>query len=338
MDLGIKSLSYVLFSWSIFTLSLLINNVQIYRDAVIRGFDRQESVNVALILSRLTFLSLSLFSITVLQAGLLGLVVSHLISTLQLRLAISKQWQNLRSELEIEDRDYFGDFSFAFGILWKNSVRVALVFVGSFLTLRSGILFAPYVSSLEFSSNFILISTLVLGAAGVSTELAKIYLPTLHLMQMKRIDQDVLKVFGRMLSIAWVSYISAIISLIIFWRFAHTSNIENWSNNSLLICFLIGLVNFFELTNSIYTMFISSGNTVPHMPASLLTGAMNLLLLFFLGNRLSLVGIVVIQASSGFLWNYWGWIHKVSVQFQAPPWRIFMLGLDFGKTKKSGLT
>ncbi len=328
IDIGNISVGYIYLSWTIFALSLLINNIQIYQDAVIRGFDRQESVNMASILSRVTFLLLAVISLLVLHAGLLGIVISFFISIIQLRLTMRQQWKRLRAELEVVDQKSIGDFSFAYSILWKNSIRVALVFMGSFLTLRLGVLFAPHVTSLENLANFVLISTLVLGTAGVSTELAKIYLPSLHVAQLRRDTSKVLAVFGKMLIISWGSYVAAILLLVICWSLTFDIGDNFGTRHTLLLLSIIGLLNFFELTNSIYTMFISSNNTVPHMWSSVLTGFTNLVLLFFLASRFSLAGVIFSQAASGIIWNYWGWIRKVSLQFRTPPWSVLMYGID----------
>ena len=81
----------VLPSWLIFSLAMLINNLGIYKDSVLRGFDRQEFVNTAYIFSRLTLLFLAVSSFFIFHDGLMNLVISYLFAIILLRFIINQQ-------------------------------------------------------------------------------------------------------------------------------------------------------------------------------------------------------------------------------------------------------
>ena len=315
----------IIVAWTFFALALYINNVQIYRDSVLRGFNNQLQVNLAYIASRVTFVFLSIYSTNVFSDGLLCVVVSYLISIVQLRLMITKHWKNLNTFLKVNTQEQDGEFAYSFNLLWKNSIKTALVFVGSFLTLRFGILVAPHVATIKDSANYILFTTLILGIAGVSTELAKIFLPYLHISQLEKIQVKIVEVFSQMYSIAITSFFLGVGALFVFWKavFACFASIGDLPTTLVLS---ISCVTLLELTNSIYTMLISSNNSVPHWKSSLYSGFGNLFFLAILSQKFSIVGIILSQLISGVFWNYWGWIRKASILYGVNPYSASILG------------
>ena len=304
-------------SWLIFSVGVFVNNSGIYRDSILRGSGAQNALNLIYIFSRIGFFSLSSIILQFFASGLLVVSISFSVSIIFQRLCILRIWN--RSTLLETSKSKF-DFEVIhriFLILWPNSYRTALVFVGSFLTLRGGILLAPKLTSANIAADYVLEVTLVLGLSAVATELGRVKLPSLHKAQISESISKVRDITREIFVVALCSYLLGAMVLV-FLAFSNAKiAIDFGMNLNLRILIPLLLINLFELTYSLSGVFLSSENTNPIVKSSLVTGVSNIVLSTVLGTSFGIFGLIFSQFSLGLIFNYWYWPVRVAKRLKS---------------------
>ena len=304
-------------SWVIFSAGVFVNNFGIYKDSILRGSGAQNALNLVYISSRIGFFSISSIILYFFFSGLLVVSISFFVSMIFQRLCILRIWN--RSTLSESSKSKLGlkVIHRIFLLLWPNSYRTALVFVGSFLTLRGGILLAPKLTSANIAADYVLGVTLVLGLSAVATELGRVKLPSLHTAQISESISKVRDVTKEIFVVSLCSY--SLGSVVLgFLAFSNTKIVIDFGMNlNLKILIPLVIINLFELTYSLSGVFLSSQNTTPIVKSSLITGMSNIVLSTVLVNSFGIFGLIFSQLFLGLIFNYWYWPAQVAKRLKS---------------------
>lgn len=304
-------------SWLIFSAAVFVNNFGIYKDSILRGSGAQNALNLVYINSRLGFFFISSLSLHFFVPGLLVVSISFCVSMIFQRLCILRIWN--RSTLSESSKSKLGleVINRIFLLLWPNSYRTALVFVGSFLTLRGGILLAPKLTSTNIAADYVLGLTLVLGLSAIATELGRVKLPSLHKAQISESIDKVGDVTKELFVVSLCSY-SLGSTVLVFLAFSDAKIAVDFGMNlNLRILIPLLFINLFELTYSLSGIFLSSQNTTPIVKSSLTTGISNIVLSTVLGSSFGIFGLIFSQLSLGLIFNYWYWPIQVAKRLKS---------------------
>lgn len=312
MKAPFSNISHLYLSWIIYAIGLFINNCGIYKDSVLRGMAKQNSLNVALICSRFLFILSGILVLNLFDVGLLGLSVIFLVTMIIQRILIFCIWRKIHISKSSNRNFPFATIQKNFLILLPNSIRTALVFIGVFLTLRVGIMLAPQILEGNIATDYVLGGTLVLGVMGVSTELARVKLPSLHKAQIAKSKNEVKRHTMEMFGVAVVTYLIGLLFVLVIVSIGKRNLIDLDLFSNLYVILIIGLVAFFELIYSLSGIYLSSQNITPIVKSALVSGLLNVAISFILGNKFGAVGLIASQFIVGAAFNYWYWIMKVT--------------------------
>ncbi len=304
-------------SWLIFSLGIFINNFGIYRDSILRGSGSQNALNLVYILSRTGFLSVSSLILYFFESSLLVVSICFLLSMIFQRLCILRFWIKSTLSETSQLKLGFEEIHRIFLLLWPNSYRTALIFVGNFLTLRGGVLLAPKLTSSNIAADYVLGVTLVLGVSAVATELGRVKLASLHKAQISAPIDKVREVTREIFVVSLCAYClgALVLTLLVFSNTKITNGLVINMDIGVLIPLLV--INLFELTYSLSGIFLSSQNTTPILKSSLITGIANVIFAVWLGGRFGVYGLVFSQLFLGLIFNYWYWLVQVAKRLKA---------------------
>ncbi len=304
-------------SWLIFSAAVFFNNFGIYKDSILRGSGAQNALNLVYISTRMGFFIISIIILHFFFSGLLVVSICFFVSMICQRLCIHRIWNKSAFSESSKSKLGLKVIHRIFLLLWPNSYRTALVFVGSFLTLRGGVLLAPKLISADIAAEYVLGMTLVLGLSAVATELGRVKLPSLHKAQISESISKVREVTKEIFVVSLFSYSLGSIVLV-FLAFSNAKRtIDFGFNLNLIILIPLLFINLFELTYSLSGVFLSSQNKTPIVKSSLITGISNIVLSTVLGTSFGIFGLLFSQLFLGLIFNYWYWLVQVAKRLKS---------------------
>ena len=298
---------FLIAAWVVFSLSSAIGLYSGFMSAIIDGSGFQQISLGIQVFVRLLAISLSAISL-LLNLGLLGLSSVQLIGAILLWFCLAKKSRSLYPiSASFKNPNILTRENKITDILWFNAKRQGLVQIGAFMIQRASLLVAASTLGLASSASYSLTLTVLFVISGVSQSIFSVNVPLLvQLRNDNRFKLLELK-YNRLLAFAMLSC-SLSYALVIF--FGNIILVAIGSKTLLLgrlelVAFCVVLV--LELFHSLAATFITTGNTVPFVTSSIVSGAAILLGSIVAAPVFGVMGLIAAQGLVQALYNNWYW-------------------------------
>lgn len=296
-----------LIAWAVFSFGLFLSLYYLYCNPLLIGFERIIESNIANIAAKLIWLFFTIFFIVVDSSNLLiKLAVSFSLSVLIYRYILIyflnkvnayKKGCKLRTEEPL------------LGIILHNAIKLGIVGVGSFLISRASIFIIGAYLPIFIAGEYALSMQVIFAIMAVSQVALAIRVPTISRLRAEKNTGLLIKEIKiAFLSAGGVFIFGMFIFILInqpFIDFIH-SNMKFLASNLLI---LITVVYFLELMHSISATIITTGNHVPFVIPSIISGCAVLFFTFYIleFTKLNVLGVILVQGVVQLLYNNWKW-------------------------------
>lgn len=294
----------VLFAWVSFSLGYIINFYFGYVNALLQGKGDVTQANKVIVISKSFYLFVSVSAISM-GFGLLGLGIATLLAALIGRL-IALCYLSMDKVIAEASRTHKKTKNL-FSILWPNTKKLGLVFIGAFLIQRFSILLASSYLGLEAAASYGMSMTILSTLLMVSTVICQIQVPLLSSLQSSGNKEELKRVMGEIYLICW--FVFCIGLTFIFFAGDYLLALLG-SDTKLLpanLILLLGAVLLLELTHSVSATYLTTTNNVPFLSAALWSGLFVAIGGFILVGPMGVLGLILAQGAVQLAYNNWKW-------------------------------
>lgn len=306
---GFSLIDYSMIIWIIYSTGTFLNIYFKYYSSLLLGKGSVMESKKAIVYSRLTYIVLA-FVFIYSELGLLGLVLANFIApfisryishrsffTIEMRESLSKYSVKRKDKMEV------------FRIIWPNSKKLGLVFIGSYAIRRLSIFLAGiYLPLSEIGSYGIMLQvfSLILTVSGI---IVHVYEPRFASLRQTGENQRLLKDFALSMNIYYLSFIFGSILLISCgpYMLSLLSDSLLLPNNLILISFSVVLL--LEGNHSNFSKIIVTKNNIPFVKSALIAGlfigALSFLSLKY--TSAEILGLVIVQGIVQLAYANWKW-------------------------------
>lgn len=307
---GFDNIKNSLLIWITFSLCTFFNIYYSYYTALLIGKGLVKESKQALVYSKISYILISSILLLLFDFGLLGITVASLISPflsriLSYRAFFSNEIISKISEFNISKLEKRNLFK----IIWFNSRRLGLVFVGSYAITKFGMFLAGFYLTLEEISSYGLMTQLIGILASLSSTLFSVYTPKFAELRINKDKNNLLFFFSRTMGTFYFLFFLGSFFLVWLSPFLLSLIRSNVALPSSYIVIVYLLVILLEQNHSIFSSLIVIGNSVPFTGVALLSGAF-IVLLSYLSLEYTTMGIFGLVLSQGLvqlMYNNWKW-------------------------------
>lgn len=336
---GFDNVNNSLIIWIVYSISTFFNVYYTYYTSLLSGQGKIMETKKAMVYSKITYIVIVLVLLFS-GIGLLGVCIANLISPFVNRLLSHRYFftEELKNKIKVfvitkkEELDLFS-------IIWYNSKKLGLVFIGSYAITRFGMFLAGLYLPLSVVSSYGLMMQLVGIILTLSGTLFTIFEPKLSALKVINNKPELLKSFSFSMGVSYLLFFLGSIFLL----FIVPPLLVLMKSNAVLpatsIVLLYLIVMLLETNHSFFATIIVIGNSVPFMWISLITGGFIALGSFIslAFTSLGLLGLVLVQGIVQLAYNNWKWPYVVCKDFGISFLYFLYLSISevFNKFKKT---
>lgn len=324
---GFENVNNSLIIWIVYSLSTFFNIYYTYYTSLLTGKGLIKESKKAMVYSKIAYITFIIIFL-LLGLGLLGVAIANLLSPFVGRVFSKKYF------FTVELKDKINQFTITpedkselFKIIWYNSKKLGLVFIGSYAISKFGMFLAGLYLSLKEVSSYGLMIQLVGIIVTIAGTLFTIYNPKFAELKVKNNKKELLKTFSYSMGVYYSIFLLGSLMLI----FLMPGLLVYIKSNALLpatgILILYLLVTLLERNHSIFSSIIVIGNTVPFVRIALISGGLIALLSYISLSftTLGILGLVLAQGVVQLAYNNWKWPLVVCRDFEISVFQ-FVLG------------
>lgn len=266
----VASLAAIQLAWATFAAGTALNIYFLWISPFLLGAERIEQNYLYLLLNRGSFALLGIAAL-MLGGGLMGLALATVVASLFARVAIGRSLAPLtaRWERHQPSRDMLRT---VFAAIWPNAWRMGLVMLGAFLTLRVNVLLVSIFVGLTAAGSYA-ISLQLLTVTTIMAQLPmQIALPK---MVKARVQGERVQVW-RLFSTRTLFFLGVTLIGVLAIAFVAPSILALIGSDVELLppalLMLLGLILLLEGNQSNCAFVISTGNHIPFVRASIISG------------------------------------------------------------------
>lgn len=297
-------------AWALYAAGTVLNFFFAYLGPFLQGRGAIVPAHKSNVWGRVAFLGLGAV-LLVLGFGLAGLAAATLAGAITTRILAHRYFfdHETRMALRPDHSPAPAWDSELFRAVWHNARRLGLVTVGAFLILRANLLLASAYLGLAASASFALTQQILVVLSNLAAVILGIQMPRLN----------ALRVAGRVDAFRGEFAEANVASCLIFAVGALGVGglgpwlLESLGSQTALVAApffaTMALVALLELHHSNHAVAITTSNSVPFVPAALLSGGAIVVLsvIFLEVSGLGLWGLLLAQAVVQAVYNNWKW-------------------------------
>jgi O-antigen/teichoic acid export membrane protein len=314
---GFSNVNNSLIIWIVYSFSTFFNIYYSYYSSLLLGKGLIKESKKASVYTSLLKIILT-FAFLYGGLGLLGVALANLISPFANRFIsyfyfFTQDLKNKISSFKISNTEKVE----LFRIIWYNSKKLGLVFLGSYAVSKLGMFLAGLFLSPGEVASYGLMIQLVGIISGIASTLFSVYQPKFAELRVHNSNAILIRNFAFTMNIFYILYILGVTFLIEAGPSLLTMIGSNAVLPSTLILVLFSIIMFLEGNHSNFATFIVTKNSIPFVKPSLIAGAA-----IGIGSYLSLqftsfglLGLVLVQGLSQIVYANWKWPHVVCREF-----------------------
>jgi O-antigen/teichoic acid export membrane protein len=217
-----------------------------------------------------------------------------------------------------------------FDVLWYNSKKLGINFIGAYGINKSSMFIAGLYLSLTDIGTYGIMTQLVTIVSTISCSMFATYLPMFNKLRAQGDNANIVRLFSFNMVVFYVIYIAGILAIILFgpWVLRLIGSSIVLPCTGILVVYSV--IILLENNHSNFASLITTNNEVPFVKAGLLSGVVIVALTLFVLNVTSwgLWGIVIVQGVVQLAYNNWYW----------PRWIFNELHFDVCSMLKCGIT
>ncbi len=252
--------------------------------------------------------------------GLFSLVIGTFISTLFSRFLANKIYftKTLRFALD-PIKVINAEIKDTFLVVWYNSKKLGINFIGGFLIRQSGIFLAGIYLSLKDVANLGISTQLVAIAGAFASLMFNTYIPRFNYLRIINDKRKLINEFSKTLLLFYVLFFFAASILILAGNYILNDILGSEVHLIGTVLLIFYCVAYFLQSNySFFASLIVTENKVPFVKSNLITGALVLIFTFLTLSFLNwgIFGIIISQLVAELLYNSWKWPHYICKDFR----------------------
>jgi len=335
---GFSNVHNSLIIWIVYSISTFFNVYFTYYTSLLSGQGKIMETKKAMVYSKITYIILVLILLFS-GVGLLGVCIANLISPFVNRYLSHNYFftKELKSKINIFSVSKKEELEL-FSIIWYNSKKLGMVFIGSYAITRFGMFLVGLYLPLSVVSSYGLMMQLVGIIFTISGTLFTIFQPKLSALKVTNNKAELLKSFSFSMGISYLLFVlgAAFLLFIVPPLLALMKSNAVLPATSIVLLYLI--VMLLENNHSLFATVIVIGNSVPFMWVSLITGGLIAIGSYFslAFTSTGLLGLVLVQGLVQLAYNNWKWPYVVCREFKINFFEFIYLSMMevFFKIKK----
>lgn len=333
ITLGFNTIEYSLLIWLIFSFSIYFNIKFSYYSALLLGRGQILESKLVIIFSKISYLLFVIISF-IFGYGLIGLVIANLIQPFVLRFFSKKYFFDSKIKkmlLKYSITKY--EINELFKVVWFNSKKMGLVFLGSYAISKLSIFLSGLYFSLEEVASYGLMLQLFSILNAVSSTFFSINQPRFSSLRIKQKKNTLLEEFAFSMIVYYSIYFLGILSIFLLLPDILSVMDSNTQLPSNLILIIYSIVILLEGNHSNFATIITTRNDVPFVIPSLISGAFIAILSFISLEffKQGILGLVLIQGIVQLLYSNWKWPKVVLYEFNISFMKFVKIGINVSK-------
>jgi O-antigen/teichoic acid export membrane protein len=315
---GFSNINNSLLIWIIFCISTFFNIYYSYYSSLLIGKGLIMESKKAMLYSKLSYIFLT-FVLLLSGLGLIGVTVANLIAPfvnrfISYRLFFTKDLNKQITKFPQEKSEILKLFK----IIWHNSRKLGLVFVGSYTITKLSLFLAGLYLPLEEVASYGLMMQFAGIISGISSTLYYAYQPTFASLRVKNNNTKLIELFAFSMNVFYTIFLLGSFALIFLGPWALSIIKSNAVLPAIHILTIYLLITLLENNHSNFATLIVTKNEIPFLKPALMAGG-----LIALGSYLTLeyttwglMGLVAVQGFSQVIYNNWKWPSMVMHEFR----------------------
>lgn len=314
---GFKSVSNTLIIWFFFSFSVFFEIFYSYYTSLLVGKGMIMESRKAIVYSRLVYIVLA-FILLYMGCGLIGVVFANFVAPFFNRIISYRFFftNDLKSKIEcyiIPKKEKIE----LFNIVWHNSRKLGLVFIGSYAINKFSLFLAGLYLPLSEIASYGLMLQLLGLVTTVSGTFFAINQSRFSVLKIQGKEKELLKEFAYSMNLYYVLFLLGAFFVIFIGPWSLTVIGANAKLPSLFIMCIFAIIVLLEGNHSNFSTLIVIKNEIPFVKPSLIAGGA-----IILGDYLSLtyttygiLGLVLVQGIVQLAYANWKWPYVVCKEF-----------------------
>lgn len=326
---GFQNVKNSFLIWGVYSLSTFFNIYYLYYNSLLTGRGLVMESRKAMIFSKIVYIVLAFIFLN-LEWGLLGLSVANLISPFVHRFIsyhyfFTKEIKLKLSQFVVDKREKIDLFK----IIWHNSKKLGLVFIGAYAISKLSIFLAGLYLPLSEVASYGLMVQLVGFIVTISSTLFNAYNPFFASLRIKQDNDKLIRTFAFSMNIYYLLFIVGVLFLtfIIPWLLVQIGSNAQLPNDYIVILYC--LIMMLEGNHSNFATMIVMKNRVPFVESSLIAGVAIALgdFLVLACTSLGIIGLVLVQGFVQVVYANWKWPYEVCKEFNINILSFIFMGI-----------
>lgn len=314
---GFKSVSNTLIIWFLFSFSVFFEIFYSYYTSLLVGKGMIMESRKAIVYSRLVYIVLA-FILLFMGCGLIGVVFANFVAPffnriISYRFFFTNDLKNKIVCYIIPKKEKIE----LFNIVWHNSRKLGLVFIGSYAINKFSLFLAGLYLPLSEIASYGLMLQLLGLVTTVSGTFFAINQSRFSVLKIQGKEKELLKEFAYSMNLYYVLFILGAFFVIFIGPWSLTVIGANAKLPSLFIMCIFAIIVLLEGNHSNFSTLIVIKNEIPFVKPSLIAGGV-----IILGDYLSLtyttygiLGLVLVQGIVQLAYANWKWPYVVCKEF-----------------------
>ena len=295
--------------WCVFSLSTFFTVFYKYFDALLIGRGLVKEQKQTVVYSKLFNIGL-VYLLLLCGFGLLGVCISYLLSPFVGRALAHRFFYDKKTKERLTGKTCPpNEYKEIFDAIWFNAKKAGINFIGTYCTRQFGMFISGLFLSAPVIASYGLMMQLVSILSSISSTFLNTFQPKIISARVEGDREKTIRTFSGAITVFYMIYITGAIFLVMLGPCALSLIRSNASFPALYILLAYLMVAFLEEHHSNFAVFISTGNTIPFVPAALISGGLiclgDFLVLKF--TSLGLIGIIGVQGLVQLAYNNWRW-------------------------------
>ena len=298
----------VIISWLIFVVAIAMNIYFQWQTCLLQGAAKISETYKINLYGKLAQLLISVIGLSI-SPTIMSLSLAYLISMIVVRLATRVELRNIEClNLAKEIKTEHQSASEVIAILWHNSKKLGLIFIGAFLIQRFNIFVITYFLGLSISAQYSIAQQAIMVGTALAQVFFNINSPKFTIARVHHAPKEAKRILEKSLLVACLIYWTIAFLLIEFGPYILIKIHSKTVFPTTIVMTVMAIVFFLEMNHSLCATAITSVNRIPFIKSSLCSGiaiAFGSIFVGFLG--LEVIWFVVIQGVVQLVYNNWKW-------------------------------
>lgn len=305
---GFSNVEHSLAIWLLFTLSVYFNVYFTYYNSLMRGSGKVGQLVRGEVLSRITYIVLCI-SMLFCGCGLFSVIAANFIAPFVLRAYCYKCYFTTELKSKLQGVVSKEETREAFSTLWYNAKKQGVNMIGGFLISKSSMFLIGFYLPLAVVGSYGLLVQLVSILSSVAASFFNTNSPKFANFRVTGDMDGFRKLIALSMLIFQLTMVLGCLVIIFLGNDILTLIHAKTLLPSTAVTALFCLAMLLEGNHSYFAVIISSGNRVPFVKPSLISGAFIILLtfLFLQFTDMQLLGIVLAPLVIQAIYNNWRW-------------------------------